>query len=152
MDANWATQKTPQARAFAGAVGGVLGGLAFLPVMLLLQPTIWAQIVVWIAPGSAGTPAEFLGWLMHVAVLTAWGGLFSLLVVRREPLIVFVGAVGWAFITGWFTLMAVSLASDAPLPGLAWALETLSHFTYGVVLAGTLIFLARHAAEGGTAR
>jgi hypothetical protein len=148
METTWTSQQTSQTRLLAGAAGGVLGGLAFLPVMVLLQPTIWARLVVWIAPGLAGTPAEFLGWLLHVAVLTGWGGAFSVVLTRRDPAVVFLGAVGWAFIAGWFTLMAISLSSDQPLPMLAWMLETLSHLSYGIVLGGTLVFLARQSTLG----
>lgn len=143
MSESWIAQRTPGERFLAGAVGGALGGLAFLPVMILLQPTLWAEIVRRVAPALAGTPAEFVGWLLHVSVLTVWGAAFAFVLPRRETAVVVIAALGWAFISAWFTVMAVSLTQVIVVPGLVWALETVAHGLYGLVLGGVLLFLAR---------
>jgi hypothetical protein len=134
MTTEWTAQRTARTRLLAGAVGGALGGLAFLPVMLLLQPTLWAELVREVAPELAGAPAELAGWLVHMAVLTAWGTLFAGLLPQRETAPVLIGALGWAFILAWFS-------------ALGWALETVAHAAYGAVLAGTLLYLVRHGSQ-----
>ena len=149
MTTDWTAQRTASTRLLAGAAGGALGGLAFLPVMLLLQPTLWAQLVRTLAPGLAGTPAEFGGWLLHMAVLTAWGALFALLLPQRETAPVLMGALGWAFVLAWISAIAITLVQGMAIPAFGWALETLAHAVYGAVLAGTLLFLSRAGAMGG---
>ncbi|MBI4082238.1 MAG: hypothetical protein HY423_06455 [Candidatus Lambdaproteobacteria bacterium] len=150
MTTDWIAQRTPGARLLAGAIGGALGGLAFLPVMLLLQPTLWAQLVRAIAPALAGTPAEFGGWLLHMTVLTAWGALFAALLSRRDAASVLIGALGWAFILAWFSAVAITLVQGMAIPPIGWVLETLAHAAYGIVLAGVLLFLARQDSSGRT--
>jgi len=146
MTTEWTAQRTPRARLLAGAVGGALGGLAFLPVMLLLQPTLWAELVRVLGPALAGTAAEFGGWLVHMALLTAWGALFAALFPPRAGTPLLLGALGWAFVLAWFSAMAIALVQGAAIPPLGWALETAAHAAYGGVLAGALWFLARHGA------
>ncbi len=127
-----------------GAFGGALGGLAFLPVMILLQPTIWAELVGLLLPALARTPAELLGWVIHVCLLAVWGGLFAMTYRERAPRAVVQAALGWVFVLAWFTVMAVTLIHQSPIPLLGWVLETIAHGAYGAVLAGTLIYVARH--------
>ncbi|MBI3992722.1 MAG: hypothetical protein HY342_05575 [Candidatus Lambdaproteobacteria bacterium] len=148
MTTDWTTRRTARTHLLAGALGGALGGLAFLPVMLLLQPTLWAQLVRELAPALAGTPAEFLGWVVHMAVLTAWGALFALLLPQRQAAPVLVGALGWAFVLAWFSAIAITLVQGIAIPPLGWTLETLAHAVYGAVLAGTLLYLARYGSQG----
>jgi hypothetical protein len=147
MTTEWTAQRTARTRLLAGAVGGALGGLAFLPVMLLLQPTLWAELVREVAPELAGAPAELAGWLVHMAVLTAWGTLFAGLLPQRETAPVLIGALGWAFILAWFSAIAITLVQGAAIPPLGWALETVAHAAYGAVLAGTLLYLVRHGSQ-----
>ncbi|MCZ6629273.1 MAG: hypothetical protein O7E56_13715 [SAR324 cluster bacterium] len=132
-----------------GVFGGALGGLAFLPVMMLLQPTIWAEAVGLVLPALRGTAAEFLGWLIHVSLLALWGGLFAITFRPREPGSILPAALGWGFLLAWFTVMAVTLIHASPLPLLGWVLETLAHAAYGAVLAATLIYVSRPGAAQG---
>ncbi len=130
-----------------GLAGGALGGLAFLPVMILLQPTLWAQAVGLALPALPRVAAELLGWLVHLAILAAWGGLFAVAFHHRDWRSALAAGLGWAFILAWFTAMAVTLVNQGPIPPLAWALETVAHAVYGAVLAATLRLAARSIAD-----
>lgn len=128
-----------------GAFGGALGGLAFLPVMILLQPTIWAQAVGLLLPELPRTAGELLGWLVHMSLLACWGGIFASLYPHRDMRGLLPAALGWVFLAAWFTVMAVTLIHSAAIPLLAWVLETLAHAAYGLVLAATLRYVSTTA-------
>lgn len=130
-----------------GVAGGALGGLAFLPVMILLQPTLWARFVGLLLPNLPQVAAEFLGWIIHMVILAAWGGLFSIAFPHRDLRGMLCAGLGWAFILGWFTAMTVTLVNQTPIPLMGWVLETGAHAVYGTVLSATLIFVSRSNAK-----
>lgn len=130
-----------------GLVGGLFGGVTFLPVMVLLQPTIWAQLVFALFPGIPKTFGEFAGWLIHVSVLGVWAGLFAILFDRASPRETVLASIGWAFVIGWFTVMAITLVNQAPIPLLGWILETVAHALYGAIFGGVLLYFSRPQAR-----
>lgn len=123
-----------------GALAGVLGALIYLPVMLLLQPTPFARIAFAIWPGLSQAAGEFVGWLLHVALLVGMAVALAHLVrwvhdVR--PLLV--AGVGWSFLTGWLVLFGAAMMGLS-LGLLGWVLETAAHVINGLVVGGTLAY------------
>jgi hypothetical protein len=93
-----------------GALAGVLGSLIYLPVMLILQPTPFAKMVFAVFPDWSQTAGEFLGWLLHVALLVLMAIALAQLVQRvheLRPLLV--AGVGWSFLTGWGVLFSAAM-------------------------------------------
>lgn len=130
-----------------GLVGGLFGGVTFLPVMILLQPTIWAQLVFAFLPGIPQLLGEFLGWLAHISVLGVWSGLFAILFNQASPKQTLLASTGWAFLIGWFTVMIITLVNQAPIPLLGWILETIAHGLYGAIFGGVLLYFWRPKAR-----
>jgi hypothetical protein len=126
-----------------GALAGVLGSLSYLPVMLLLQPTVFATIVFALWPGLPQTLGEFVGWLLHVAflVLTMMALAYLLRRVHDvQPLLA--AGVGWSFLAGWpVAVVAAMLGLSWSLFG--WALESAAHLVNGLVVGATLTYLHR---------
>jgi hypothetical protein len=120
-----------------------LGSLIYLPVMLLLQPTPFARVVFAVWPGAPQTAGEFLGWLLHVALLVGMAiALAHLvrLVHALRPLLV--AGVGWSFLTGWVVLFGAAMMGLS-LGLFGWVLESVAHVINGLVVGGTLAYMHR---------
>lgn len=126
-----------------GALAGVLGALSYLPVMLLLQPTVFALIVFALLPGLPQTLGEFVGWLIHVAFLVlVMIALAHLLRRVHEPQPLLAAGVGWSFLAGWpVAVIAAMLGLSWNLFG--WVLESAAHLLNGIVVGATLAYLHR---------
>ena len=126
---------TPMQR---GALAGALGALSYLPVMLLLQPTVFATIVFALWPGAPQTLGEFLGWLLHVLFLVLMmSALAHLLRPMHDTRALLAAGVGWSFLAGWPVVFAAAML------GLSWSLfgwllESAAHVVNGLV-AGTVL-------------
>jgi hypothetical protein len=126
-----------------GALAGVLGSLIYLPVMLLLQPTPFAKMVFAVFPDLSQTAGEFLGWLLHVALLVLMAiALAHLVQWVREPQPLLVAGVGWSFFTGWVVLFIAAMMGLS-LNLLGWVLESAAHLINGVVVGTTLAYMHR---------
>lgn len=124
-----------------GALAGVLGALIYLPVMLLLQPTPFAKIVFTVWPGLAQAAGEFLGWLLHVALLVVAAiALAHLLRWVHDVRPLLVAGVGWSFLTGWVVLFGAAMMGLSP-GLLGWVLETTAHVINGLVVGATLAYM-----------
>ncbi len=124
-----------------GAFAGILGSLIYLPVMLLLQPTPFAKLVFAVWPGVSQTAGEFLGWLLHVALLMVMAiALAHLLgwVSELRPLLV--AGVGWSFLTGWVVLFGAAMMGMS-LSLFGWVLESSAHLINGLVVGGALAYM-----------
>ena len=131
---------TPTGR---GALAGALGSLVYLPVMLLLQPTPFARAVSALWPHLPQEAAEFLGWLLHVALLVGMAIVLAHLlhaVQEMPPLLV--AGVGWSFLSGWLVLFAAS-AAGLSLSLLGWVLESAAHIVNGLVVGTVLTYTQR---------
>ena len=126
-----------------GALAGVLGSLIYLPVMLLLQPTPFATLVFTVLPGLPQTAGEFLGWLVHVALLVLMAmALAHLLQMVRALRPLLVAGVGWSFLTGWMVLFGAAMMGLS-LSLFGWVLESAAHVINGLVVGVTLASLQR---------
>ena len=126
-----------------GALAGALGSLIYLPVMLLLQPTPFAKLVFAVFPGVPQTAREFLGWLIHVALLVLMAvALANLLQRVHEWRPLLVAGVGWSFLTGWVVLFGAAMMGLS-LPLFGWVLESIAHMINGLVVGATLAYLHR---------
>lgn len=124
-----------------GAFAGILGSLSYLPVMLLLQPTFFAKLVFAVWPGVSQTAGEFLGWLLHVALLMGMMiGLAHLMGNVRELRPLLAAGVGWSFLTGWAVLFGVTMMGVS-LNLFGWMLESAAHLINGLVVGGTLAYM-----------
>ncbi|MDH3599155.1 MAG: hypothetical protein OEU26_05885 [Candidatus Tectomicrobia bacterium] len=126
-----------------GALAGVLGSLIYLPVMLLLQPTPFAKVTFALWPGLSQTAGEFLGWLLHVALLVLMAiALAHLLRKVREPQPLLVAGVGWSFLTGWGVLFGATMMGLS-LSLVGWVLESVAHLINGLVVGAVLAYMHR---------
>jgi hypothetical protein len=134
-----------------GVLAGVLGSLIYLPVMLLLQPTAFARIIFTFWPGLPQATGEFLGWLLHVALLVLMAiALAHLLrwVHDLRPLLV--AGVGWSFLAGWVVLFAAAMMGLS-LSVLGWVLESTAHLINGLVVGAVLAYMHRLLPAGSEA-
>jgi hypothetical protein len=152
MEATTQRFMTPTRR---GVLAGVLGALGYLPVMILLQPTVFATIVLALFPAAPPTAGEFLGWLLHVALLIPLAiALAHLLETVQRPAVLLTAAVGWSFLAGWGVAFAAAMMG-LPWPVLGWLLEGLAHVVNGLVVGAVLIYVQRlipaaHAASAAS--
>jgi hypothetical protein len=122
--------------------------LGYLPVMVLLQPTVFAIIVFALVPTLPQTLGEFLGWLLHVALLIPLGiALAHLVRSVRDPKVLLTAGVGWSFLAGW------GVACAAAMLGLSWSLfgwvlEGVAHLVNGVVVGAVLAYVQRLTPAG----
>jgi len=133
-----------------GALAGALGALGYLPVMVLLQPTVFANIVFALVPAVPQTAGEFLGWLLHVAFLVPLAiALAHLLQPVRHLSPLLTAAVGWSFLAGWGVAFAAGMMGLSwPLSG--WLLEGAAHLVNGLVVGAVLAYVQRLAPAEST--
>lgn len=126
-----------------GLFAGALGSIVYLPVMILLQPTVFAVAVFFIFPGMNQTLGEVLGWLMHVVILALVAMLFSNLLrdVRKAKTLMTAG-VGWSFLVGFFVVFAAANAGLS-LPLFGWLLEIAANTTNGLVVGYAISYFRR---------
>ena len=131
-----------------GALAGGLGALIYLPVMLLLQPTPFAQMVFTVWPGVAPAAGEFLGWLLHVGLLVGMAIALAHLVRRVDDLrSLLTAGLGWSFLTGWVVLfVAARMGLSLSLAG--WGLESAAHLINGLVVGAVLAYVHRLVPAG----
>lgn len=132
-----------------GVLAGALGALGYLPVMVLLQPTVFAKVVFALLPTVPQTAGEFLGWLLHVAVLLPLAiALAHLLVTVQRRAALLAAAVGWSFVAGWGVAFAAAMMG-LTWPLFGWLLEGLAHLLNGLVVGMVLMYLQRLAPASG---
>lgn len=126
-----------------GLVAGALGSLVYLPVMILLQPTVFARAVFAVLPSIDQTLGEVLGWLVHVAILVVMAAILAnLLKSVKESRTLMTAGVGWSFITGFFVIFAAANVGLS-LPLFGWVLEAVANTVNGLVLGYTISYLRR---------
>jgi hypothetical protein len=124
-----------------GLFAGLLGSLVYLPVMILLQPTVFALFVFGVFPGVNQTAGEVLGWLIHVAILAGMAAILAkLLRDVRESRILMTAGVGWSFLTGFFVIFAAASAGLS-LSLFGWILESVANTVNGLVVGYTIAYL-----------
>ena len=97
------------------------------------------MFAVW--PGVPQAAGEFLGWLLHVALLVGMAIALADLVRwvhDMRPLLV--AGVGWSFLTGWMVLFGAAMMGLS-LGLVGWVLETAAHVINGLVVGGTLAYM-----------
>ncbi len=126
-----------------GLVAGALGSLVYLPVMILLQPTVFARAVFAVLPSIDQTLGEVLGWLVHVAILVVMAAILAnLLKSVKESRTLMTAGVGWSFITGFFVIFAAANVGLS-LPLFGWVLEAVANTVNGLVVGYTIGYLRR---------
>jgi hypothetical protein len=126
-----------------GALAGALGALSYLPVMLLLQPTVFATVAFALWPSIPQTLGEFLGWLLHVVLLVlVMMALAYVLRTVHDWRVLLAAGVGWSFLASWpvaFTAAMLELSWSL----FGWMLESAAHLINGLVVGATLAYLNR---------
>ncbi len=126
-----------------GIFAGVLGSIVYLPVMILLQPTVFAVTVQTLFPDINQTAGEVLGWLIHVVILAVMAAVFAnLLKSIHETRTLMSAGVGWSFLTGFFVIFAaVNVGLSLPLFG--WFLEITANTVNGLVMGYAIAYFRR---------
>lgn len=126
-----------------GVFAGALGSIVYLPVMILLQPTVFAVALFSVFPGMNQTVGEVLGWVIHVVILSVIAAIFSnLLKEVRAARHLMAAGVGWSFLAGFFVIFAAAQAGLS-LPLFGWFLEMAANTINGLVIGYAISYFRR---------
>ncbi len=126
-----------------GLFAGILGSIVYLPVMILLQPTVFAVVVFALLPEINQILGEVIGWLIHVIILAVMAGVFAnLLKDVREARTLMTAGVGWSFLVGFLVIFsAANMGLSLPLFG--WLLEIVANTVNGLVIGYAIAYFRR---------
>ena len=126
-----------------GLFAGALGSIVYLPVMVILQPTVFAIAVFSILPDINKTAGEFFGWLIHVLILSITAAIFAnLLKKNKDAWTLMTAGVGWSFITGFFIIFAAA-SLGLSLPPHGWLLEIAANTINGLVIGYVISYFRK---------